>query len=163
MTRLSAGYLSEKLLILAFALTFYCLGTTYFEAFVNYRTWSLIGAREFRACHQALSALVVKVMLLPIVGYFLSLVGLLLLRPATVPRRALALSLALLLVAIVSGVLIQIPIQAEFDSKGLSLTLVQRLITSDLIFRKIPLGLNGLLWLGIFSRQRVDSTSVRCP
>jgi hypothetical protein len=45
--------LDSKLPIVAFALTFYCLGTTPFEAFVNYRTWPLIGALEFRAWRRA--------------------------------------------------------------------------------------------------------------
>ncbi len=123
---MSARSLSEKLLVVAFALTFYCLGTTYFEAFVNYRTWARIGALEFRAYHQALTPLVAKVMLLPIAFYLLCMVGLLLLRPATVPRSVLTLSLALLLVAIISSVLIQIPIQGELDQNGLSLSLIQR-------------------------------------
>lgn len=145
--------LSEKLLVIAFALTFYCLGTTTFEAFVNYRTWPLIGALEFRAYHRALTPLVVKVMLIPIAVYALSLLALLVLRPASVPGWALASSLSLLLVAIISSGCIQIPIQAALDRDGLSRPLIERLIASDLALRKVPLALNALLWLALFLRR----------
>jgi hypothetical protein len=144
---------AEKLLIITFALTFYCLGTTTFEAFVNYRTWPFIGALEFRAYHRALTPLVVRVMLIPIAVYFLSLVALLALRPASTPWWALATSLALLLIAIISSACIQIPIQSALDRDGLSLPLIQRLIASDLVFRKLPLALNALLWLTLFWRR----------
>jgi hypothetical protein len=144
---------SEKLLVIAFALTFYCLGTTTFEAFVNYRTWPLIGALEFRAYHRALTPLVVRVMLIPIAVYVLSLLALLVLRPASAPWWALALSLALLLLASISSVCIQIPIQTALDRDGLSLPLIERLIVSDLALRKLPLALNALLWLALFLRR----------
>jgi hypothetical protein len=144
---------ADKLLIIAFALTFYCLGTTTFEAFVNYRTWPFIGALEFRAYHRALTPLVVRVMLIPIAVYFLSLVALVVLRPASTPWWALASSLALLLVAITSSVCIQIPIQNALDRDGLSVPLIQRLIASDLVLRKLPLALNALLWLALFWRR----------
>jgi len=141
---------AEKLLILSFALTFYCLGTTTFEAFVNYRTWPFIGASEFREYHRALTPLVVRVMLIPIALYFLSLIALLCLRPASVPWWGIALSVLLVLTAIVSSVLIQIPIQRALDREGLSLPLIERLIATDRIYRKLPLGLNALLWLGLW-------------
>jgi hypothetical protein len=145
--------LAERLLVIAFALTFYCLGTTSFEAFVNYRTWPLIGAAEFRAYHRALTPLVVRVMLIPIAVYFLSLLALLVLRPTNAPWWLLATSFALLLLAIISSGCIQVPIQAALDRDGLSLPLIERLIVSDLALRKLPLALNALLWLGLFWRR----------
>jgi len=144
---------AERLLVIAFALTFYCLGTTFFEAFVNYRTWPLIGAAEFRAYHRALTPLVVKVMLIPIAVYFVSLLALLVLRPASAPWWALATSLGLLLIAIVSSACIQIPIQTTLGRDGLSQPLIERLIVSDLALRKVPLALNALLWLALFWRR----------
>jgi len=144
---------AEKLLTIAFALSFYCLGTTTFEAFVNYRTWPFIGALEFRAYHRALTPLVVKVMLIPIGVYFLSLVALLVLRPASTPWWALAISLALVLIAITSSIFIQIPIQIALDRDGLSIPLIERLIASDLVLRKLPLGTNALLWLALFLKR----------
>ena len=149
--------MAERVLVLGFALTFYCLGTTYFEAFVNYRTWAQVGAREFPAYHQALTPLVVKVMLVPIAVYALCLVSLLVLQPASVPRAAIAGSLVLLSIAILSSVFIQIPIQRQLDEAGLSAPLLQRLISTDLALRKLPLGLNALLWLAMFWSRGVPA------
>lgn len=147
--------LVQRLTVVAFALTFYCLGTTYFEAFVNYRTWGYIGSLEFPSYHRALTPLVVKVMLIPIALYIACLVALVALRETFVPRFALLASLGLVLVAVLSSVLIQIPIQRVFDRDGLSASLLQRLITTDLALRKVPLGLNALLWLTVFWRRLV--------
>jgi hypothetical protein len=144
---------AQRLTIVAFALTFYCLGTTYFEAFVNYRTWGFIGSPEFRSYHRALTPLVVKVMLIPIAVYVICLVALVAARDTSVPRFALIVSLALVLVAVLSSAFIQIPIQRSFDREGLSTALLQRLITTDLALRKVPLGLNALLWLAMFWRR----------
>jgi hypothetical protein len=141
---------SEKLLVVAFALTFYCLGRTFFEAFVNYRTWSRIGAAEFRDYHRALTPLVAKVMLLPIAVYTLSLVALMVMPPRGVSRYVLGSSLTLVMLAILSSVAFQIPMQLELDRNGLSLPLLDRLIWTDLWLRKMPLGLNALLWLSVF-------------
>jgi hypothetical protein len=141
---------TQRLAVVAFALTFYCLGTTYFEAFVNYRTWALIGAREFSAYHRALTPLVAKVMLLPIGVYVVCLVALLAVGSASLPRWAVATSLALVLIAVASSVFIQIPIQRAFDRDEFSVTLLRWLISTDLWLRKLPLGLNALLWLALF-------------
>ena len=143
------GVIGQKLAALAFALTFYCLGTTYFEAFVNYRTWPLIGANEFRTYHQTLTPLVVRVMLIPIAVYAVILLALLVLRPARVPLWAIVASLALVGTAIASSAFIQIPIQGELSRAGLSLPLIRRLIATDLVLRKIPLGMNALVWLQV--------------
>ena len=72
------------------------------------------------------------------------------------PRWALAGSLALVLAAVVSSVFIQIPIQRAFDRDGLSMAQLQRLIVSDLWLRKLPLGLNALLWLAMFWRRSAE-------
>jgi len=146
---------AQRLTFVAFALTFYCLGTTYFEAFVNYRTWGYVGSLEFPSYHRALTPLVVKVMLIPIAVYVVCLIALVALRETLVPRFALLASLALVLVAVLSSVFIQIPIQRVFDRDGLSAALLQRLITTDLALRKVPLGLNALLWLIVFWRRSV--------
>ena len=57
---------SNTIFLLAFALTFYCLGASFVEGFVNYRTWGLIGPDEFKAYHQALSPLIIRTMVVPI-------------------------------------------------------------------------------------------------
>lgn len=145
--------LAHRLSVIAFALTFYCLGTTYFEAFVNYRTWSLIGVSEFPSYHRALTPLVIKVMLVPIAAYLACLVALAVLDAAIVPRWTVVVSLALVLVAVASSVSIQIPIQRAFDRDGFSSVLLRRLISTDFWLRKVPLGLNALLWLAMFWRR----------
>lgn len=154
----------QRLTVIAFALTFYCLGTTYFEAFVNYRTWALIGPQDFAAYHRGLTPLVVNVMLLPLAVYVASLMALLATGAATIPRWALVTSLALVLAAVASSIFIQIPIQRTFDRAGMSLPLLQRLIRTDLLFRKLPLGMNALLWVAMFGRHRVGRGGlVRVP
>lgn len=145
--------LTQRLPVFAFALTFYCLGTTYFEAFVNYRTWGYIGALDFPGYHRALTPLVVKVMLVPIALYVATLVALAVKGDPLVPRPALVASLALVLIAVASSALIQIPIQRGFDRGEFSAALLQRLIMTDLVLRKLPLGLNALLWLAAFGRR----------
>jgi hypothetical protein len=151
---MSASVFGQKLAVVVFALTFYCLGTTYFEAFVNYRTWPFIGAGDFRTYHQALTPLVVRVMLVPIAVDLACLLILLVLRPATIPLWAIAASLALLGTAIVSSAFIQIPIQGELSRLGLSMPLIERLIATDIVLRKIPLGMNAFLWLYVFMTRR---------
>lgn len=150
---LQAPMLTQRLSIFAFALTFYCLGTTYFEAFVNYRTWGYIGAAEFPGYHRALTPLVVRVMLIPIALYVATLAVLVLKGDALMPRKALVASLALVLIAVASSALIQVPIQRAFDRGELSAALLWRLIMTDLVLRKLPLGLNALLWLAVFWRR----------
>ena len=144
--------LIHRLGIVAFALTFYCLGTTYFEAFVNYRTWAFINAADFPSYHRALTPLVAKVMLAPIALYVACLTGLVVWGAPFAPRTPLVASLGLVLVAVASSLSIQIPIQRLLDGQGPSTTLLRRLITTDLVLRKVPLGLNALLWMGMFWR-----------
>ena len=70
------------LFVVTFALMFYGLGASFVESFVNYPTWPLIGAAEFKAYHQALSPLVIGYMVVPmLVGTSLTLL-LAWLRPA---------------------------------------------------------------------------------
>jgi hypothetical protein len=145
--------LSHRLVVVTFALTFYCLGTTYFEAFVNYRTWACIGAAEFPGYHRALTPLVAKVMLAPIAIYVACLIALVVRGAGIVPGWGVAASLVLVLVAVTSSVLIQIPIQRVFDQQGLSPALLRRLITTDLALRKVPLGLNAVVWLEMLFRR----------
>ena len=57
--------LSAWLFLITFALTFYGMGASFIEAFVNYPTWRLVGADEFRAFHRALSPLVIGYMVAP--------------------------------------------------------------------------------------------------
>ena len=42
---------SIRLFLICSALVFYGVGASFVESFVNYPTWRLIGANEFRAYH----------------------------------------------------------------------------------------------------------------
>jgi hypothetical protein len=128
-------------------LTFYCVGTTFFEAFVNYRAWPLIDAESFPRYHAALTTLVVRVMLIPIGVTFLASLGLLVWPSGGVSRPTVALSVALQALAIGSSILVQIPLQMRLRHLGPLPELMARLVWTDLVWRKLPLAANALLWL----------------
>jgi len=137
--------------MITFALIFYVMGASFVEGFVNYRTWHLIGAGEFRAYHQALTPRVVIFLAVP--GFStLALTGILLwYRPSPIPQWSVWLSLALNLIVIIVTVTFQIPIQAELSRSGLSLPLLDRLILLDWL-RKVPVTMNAILFLWMMSR-----------
>ena len=62
----ASSKLSIWLFLVAFALVFYGVGASFVESFVNYPTWRLIGANEFRAYHQTLGPLVIGYMVIPL-------------------------------------------------------------------------------------------------
>lgn len=119
--------------VAVFALAFYGFGASFVQSFVNYATWKLIGAAEFKAYHQAMGPLIVKTMVVPWVVEIVLTVALLRLRPRAIPRWAIFAALALIAVNLVSTIAIQIPIQARLDEDGLSPVLVDRLVESDRI------------------------------
>ena len=134
-----------------FALVFYVLGATFIEGFVNYRTWHLIGAAQFRAYHQAVSPRILALLVAP---HSLTLVLTFLLlwwRPGPIPLWSVGLSLALNLIPVVVTFVSQVPIQLEFDRKGLSLPSLQRLIRMEWL-RGVPHMLNAILFLWMTSR-----------
>ena len=95
--------LSIWLFLVTFALVFYNLGASFIESFVNYPTWRLIGANEFRAYHQAVGPLYISYGVAP--GVLATVLTLLLLyfRPIVAPRNAFALAVAALLAAVERG------------------------------------------------------------
>ena len=137
----------SPLLSVAFALTFYTLGATFFESFVNYRTWHLIDQGSFHRYHEALTTLVVRVMLVPILIYFLVTISLVVWPPPSLTRTRLGISVTLQLVAIVSSIAVQIPLQMQLRELGPTEDLLTRLMWTDLAFRKLPLAANATLWL----------------
>jgi hypothetical protein len=142
---------SYWLFMLTFALVFYVLGASFLEGFVNYRTWHLIGAAEFRAYHQALTPRVVAFLVAPALLSIILTFTLLRWRPSPIPQWSVWLSLALHLIVVTVSVTFQIPIQAEFDRSGLSLPLLDRLILMDW-FRKGPAIVNAILFLWMMSK-----------
>ncbi|MFN0279256.1 MAG: hypothetical protein ACKVRN_11720 [Pyrinomonadaceae bacterium] len=137
---------SNTLFLLTFALTYYCLGASFVESFVNYRTWGLIGPAEFRDYHQALSPLIVRTMVIPIAIKSVLVVLLLWFRPVIIPRWAIVLAIAFELINWTSSVLIQIPIQMQLSDAGYSKALLDRLIVTDWL-RKVTSIANALLFL----------------
>jgi hypothetical protein len=127
------------------------LGATFIEGFVNYRTWHLIGAAEFRAHHQAVSPRILAFLVAP---HSLTLVLTFLLlwwRPEPIPQWSVWLSLALNVVPVVVTIVSQVPIQLEFDRKGLSLPSLERLIRMEWL-RSVPHSLNAILFLWMMSQ-----------
>jgi hypothetical protein len=142
---------SVWLFLISFALVFYGLGASFVESFVNYPTWRLVGANEFRAYHQALSPLIIGYMVIPMLITTLLTVLLLWFRPAPIPRWAIGLAVVLQLAIWVSTFTIQLPIQMQLSEDGLSLPLINRLIFTNWWLRKVPQIINALLFLWLMS------------
>jgi hypothetical protein len=138
---------SALLFTVTFALMFYGVGASFVESFVNYPTWRLIGPAEFLAYHRALGPLVIGYMVIPMIIATVLTVLLLWFRPPGIPRWAIWLSVALQMLVWISTAAIQLPIQFELSSSGLSLPAVDRLIFTNLWFRKVPQFINTLLFL----------------
>ena len=65
--------ISIWLFLATFCLIFYGMGASFVESFVNYPTWPLIGANEFRDYHRTLGSLIIGYMVIPmLVGTFLT-------------------------------------------------------------------------------------------
>lgn len=142
---------SSWLFVITFALVFYGMGAATVETFVNYPTWRLIGANEFRAYHQALGPLVIRYMVIPLLATTVLTIVLLWFRPAPVPRWAIWLSVLLQLVTWISTATIQIPIQLQLSSDGLSLPLIERLMITSWWLRRVPHIINAVLFLWMMS------------
>ena len=142
---------SAWLFLITFSLIFYGVGASFVESFVNYPTWRLIGAGEFLKYHQAIGPLVIGFMVIPmIIGTVLTIL-LVWFRPAGIPGWAIWLSIVLQILVWISTAFIQVPIQIELSSSGLSLPLIDRLIVTNFWFRKVPQILNTLLFLWMMS------------
>ena len=137
--------------LISFTLVFYGMGASFVESFVNYPTWRLIGANEFRAYHQALSPLVIGYMVIPMLITTILTMLLLWFRPAPIPRWAIWLAVVLQLIIWVSTVAIQLPIQMKLSRDGLSLPLIEHLIFTNWWLRKVPQIMNAVLFLWLLS------------
>lgn len=116
---------------LIFALVFYVAGASFIESFVNYPTWKLIGANEFRAYHNALSPRIISLMVLP---WFVEIVvtfALMRFRPRPIPLKAVVLAQVFNIISLVSSIFIQIPIQMQLGETGLSIQAIDKLIATD--------------------------------
>jgi hypothetical protein len=139
------------LFLITFALVFYGMGAAAVESFVNYPTWPLIGANEFRAYHRALGPLIIGHMVIPMLAATLLTILLLWFRPAFIPRWMVCVAIGLQLIVWISTATIQLPIQGQLSADGLSLPLIDRLRVTSFWFRRVPSFANAILFLGMIS------------
>lgn len=138
--------------IAAFVLAFYTTGAGFIESFVNYPSWQLIGEAEFIAYHRFISPRVLLLLVLPALLCTVFTIAMLWSRPVAIPAKAVWLSLALQAVVWISTATLQVPIQLELGSNGLSIDLIERLIRTNLWLRRIPQGLAALLFVWMMAR-----------
>ncbi len=125
-------------------LAFYVFGGGIVNSLVAYRTWRAVGANEFPQFHHIDSSLIIPLF---VVFFFLSFIPQILLfwfRPMVISRWLVWLALLFNLITLVSTITIQIPIQVELDKK-FSLELINRLISTDFIYRRIPMLLMAII------------------
>ena len=125
-------------------LSFYVFGGGIVNSLVAYRTWRAVGANEFPEFHQIDSALIIPLF---VIFFFLSFIPQILMfwfRPMIISRWLVWSALFFNLITLVSTITIQIPIQVELD-KRLSLELIEKLISTDVIYRRIPMFLLAII------------------
>lgn len=123
---------------------FYVFGGGVVNALVAYKTWRAVGATEFPQFHQIDSDLIIPLF---VVFFFFSFIPQVLLfwfRPMVISKWLVALALVFNLVTLISTVTIQIPIQTELN-KRFSLELINKLIYTDMLYRRIPMLLMAIL------------------
>ena len=119
-------------------LAFYVFGGGVVNSLVAYRTWRAVGANEFPEFHHIDCLLIIPLF---VVFFFLSFIPQILLfwfRPMVIPKGLIWLALLFNFVTLISTITIQIPIQVKLD-KYFSLELIDRLISTDFIYRRIPM------------------------
>ncbi len=117
---------------------FYVFGGGIVNSLVGYRTWRAVGENEFPKFHQIDSSLIIPLF---VVFFFFSFIPQVLLfwfRPMVISKWLVWLALVFNLITLVSTIMIQIPIQTELD-KRFSLELIEKLISTDMIYRRIPM------------------------
>ncbi|HEX3102747.1 MAG TPA: hypothetical protein VHQ01_13175 [Pyrinomonadaceae bacterium] len=139
------------LFLMTFSFVFYGMGASFVESFINYPTWKLIGPNEFLTYHHAASPLIIGYLVAPMVfGTFLTSL-LLWFRPRPIPAWTLWLALGLQIFVWISTVAIQIPIQIELSSSGLSIPAIDKLLVTNFWFRRIPYTISAALFVWMMS------------
>jgi hypothetical protein len=133
--------------VTAFALVFYGNGAAFVESFVNYPSWPLIGSDEFIAYHRFIGPRVLTFLVAPAFLGTVFTVLLLWARPAGIPLWAVWAAIAGQAIVWVSTATIQVPIQLQLSAHGLSLELVERLITTNFWLRRIPYAFSAGLFV----------------
>ena len=119
-------------------LSFYVFGGGIVNSLVAYRTWRWVGPEEFPKFHHVDSQQIIPLF---VIFFFLSFIPQILLfwfRPIAISKWMIFLALLFNLITLISTVTIQIPIQTKLD-QAFSLDLIEKLISTDLIWRRIPM------------------------
>lgn len=145
---------------LMFALVLYVTGAAFVQSFVNYPSWRMIGADEFKAYHNAMGARIVPFMVIPWFVEIMLTFLLMRFRPRAVPLFALLLAQILNLIALASTIFIQIPIQIQFGESGMSVHALDRLLATDPI-RWVSEILKLAVYLWMMLRMIVSADDTR--
>lgn len=149
------------LLLLFFILYFYRLGAANVEALLNYPFWRAMGPMMSNADFIQLRTehvwKIVPIMVAPIGLLLIVTAALAGLGAPPVPRWTFLGALVLQLVAVASTLAIQLPIQMQLDTSGYDAAAIDRLISTDLQFRKFPSLIEGVFVL--FALWRVITTA----
>lgn len=143
-------------------LGFYVFGGGVVNALVAYKTWRVVGAKEFPEFHHIDSSLIIPLF---VVFFFLSFIPQILLlwfRPMIIPKWLVWLALLFNFITLVSTIMIQIPIQQQLD-KQFSAELIEKLISTDFLYRRIPmifLAIINFTMLYKVVRQAVNNRTV---
>lgn len=119
-------------------LSFYVFGGGVVNSLVAYKTWRWVGPAEFPKFHHVDSDWIIPVF---VIFFFISFFPQLLLfwfRPFVIPKWLVFLALVFNSITLISTVSIQIPIQIKLD-EAFSLELINELIRTDMMFRRIPM------------------------
>jgi len=136
-TRVGKQKLQDIIATLFFAFSFFSFGEAVFEGHVNYPAWLVISDQSFQAYHQALSSRI-AFLIVPLALTTVLNVLLIWWRPPCIPGWAVWTTLGLSVSGWISTLSLQIPIQMQLYAHGYSAELLQRLIWTDLLYRKIP-------------------------
>lgn len=152
----STGF-STWLFLVTFCLIFYGMGASFIESFVNYPTWPMIGTNEFIAYHHAAGPRIIFYLVVPMLLGTVLNVLLLWFRPARIPAWALWLALGLQLIAWLSTAFIQLPIQFQLGSEGLSIQAIDRLLVTNFWLRRVPFFIASMLFIWMMHRMLRDN------
>ena len=150
------------LLLLFFALYFYRFGASNIEGLLNYPFWRDMGPMmsnddfmSLREQHlwKIFPLLVIPMLLLVLVTIALAVRG-----SPPVPRWIFIGALVCQLINLGSTALIQVPIQFQLTGSGFDAALLDRLISTDMLFRKLPSIIEAVLatfglWLILSQRS----------
>jgi len=117
---------------------FYVFGGGMINSMVAYRTWRFVGLNEFPKFHQADAERIIPFFVIVFLTTFILQLLLFWFRPLVINKSAVWIALALNLIVLISTTTTQFPIQTEL-SRGLSISLIEKLIRTDFLFRRIPM------------------------